>query len=569
LISILPFGISKGRVLVIAPNLTIKDELAKTLNITNKRECFWLKCNILSKDIMITGPYLAILDSIDSNIHDCDQSHFVLTNIQQLASSADKWLPQFDDDYFDMILVDEGHHNVAPSWKKVFKKFPNAKVVSLTATPFRSDDKLLEGQLIYKYPFKSSMIKGYIKKLQAIYVTPEELYFTYKGKEKHYTLEDVLSLKEEDWFSRGVALAQVCNEHIVDASLEKLELLRQSGTSHQLIAVACSVEHARQIRSLYSERGYKASEIHSDMSITDQEKVIRDLRAGLLDCIVQVQMLGEGFDHPKLSVAAIFRPFRSLSPYVQFVGRIMRVIVQSFPGHPDNLGYIVTHIGLNLDKQLDDFKSLDKEDQNFFEDLLDGKESELPETVRDGSARKRLSEDMIVNNEIIENFLEEDFISQDDLELQNALKAAAESLGYDSEELEEFLNKKRASRFRTVKATEKFPINPQQQRKEARIRLNERTNHVAKILINRIGLSSGGNELTFKYLKGEVQGTNFVAAVQLIHHEINRMLGINSNERACLRTEEFKKAIDLLEEIVNGLTRRLIKIMEVTDGKER
>ena len=31
-------------------------------------------------------------------------------------------------------------------------------------------------------------------------------------------------------------------------------------------------------------------------------------------------MLGEGFDHPQLSVAAIFRPFRSLAPYLQFVG---------------------------------------------------------------------------------------------------------------------------------------------------------------------------------------------------------------------------------------------------------
>jgi DNA repair protein RadD len=39
-------------------------------------------------------------------------------------------------------------------------------------------------------------------------------------------------------------------------------------------------------------------------------------------------MLGEGFDHPKVSVAAIFRPFRSLAPYIPFVGRIMNVVVQ-------------------------------------------------------------------------------------------------------------------------------------------------------------------------------------------------------------------------------------------------
>jgi superfamily II DNA or RNA helicase len=46
-----------------------------------------------------------------------------------------------------------------------------------------------------------------------------------------------------------------------------------------------------------------------------QDAVLADLRSSNLDCIVQVQMLGEGFDHPPLSVAAIFRPFASLSPY--------------------------------------------------------------------------------------------------------------------------------------------------------------------------------------------------------------------------------------------------------------
>src|SRR3712207_8659986 len=55
-------------------------------------------------------------------------------------------------------------------------------------------------------------------------------------------------------------------------------------------------------------------------------------------------MLGEGFDHPPLSVAAIFRPFRSLSPYIQFVGRAMRVNVQHSPGHLDNEGIIVSHV---------------------------------------------------------------------------------------------------------------------------------------------------------------------------------------------------------------------------------
>ena len=84
LISILPFGIANGRVLVIAPNLTILRELEKTLDNTNKRGCFWRKCEVLSPETMSAGPYIATLNGETSNIHDCDNSHIVLTNIQQL-----------------------------------------------------------------------------------------------------------------------------------------------------------------------------------------------------------------------------------------------------------------------------------------------------------------------------------------------------------------------------------------------------------------------------------------------------------------------------------------------------
>ncbi len=54
-----------------------------------------------------------------------------MTNIQQLASRAARWLPAFPERYFDLILVDEGHHNVAPSWQAVFERFPEAKVIGL------------------------------------------------------------------------------------------------------------------------------------------------------------------------------------------------------------------------------------------------------------------------------------------------------------------------------------------------------------------------------------------------------------------------------------------------------
>src|ERR1700678_2392075 len=209
LASILPFGIANGRVLIITPNLTIKDELQKTLDVSNRQKCFWRRMRVLTDRDMAAGPYVCTLD--DGNISVCERSHIVLTNIQQLATNADKWLNQFPNDFFDLIIVDEAHHGVATSWKLVFTKFPAAKVINLTATPFRSDRQELEGELIYRYPFKSASIKGYIKKLKATYAAPTELTFTVAGSMTTYTLEKVMAMKEEEWFSRGVALSQPCN----------------------------------------------------------------------------------------------------------------------------------------------------------------------------------------------------------------------------------------------------------------------------------------------------------------------------------------------------------------------
>jgi len=408
LASILPFGIARGRVLIITPNLTIKDELQKTLDITNRQKCFWRRMQVLTDADMMAGPYVCTLDT--GNVSVCEQSHIVLTNIHQLATNADKWLNLFSTNFFDLIVVDEAHHGAASSWKLVFSRFSEAKVVNLTATPFRSDRQEIEGELVYRYPFKSASIKGYIKKLKASYVAPTELTFTVSGSEQTFTLDQVLAMKDEEWFSRGVALSDPCNVSIVNNSLEKLEQLRLSGTKHQIIAVACSINHGQRIRSLYEERGYRAEIIHSKLDEDKQETVIRDLKNGTLDCIVQVQMLGEGFDHPKLSVAAIFRPFRSLAPYIQFVGRILRVVVQNDPTHPDNYGHIVTHIGMNLDEQLKQFKQFENDDQAFWEQVTGGADPEPPQDVLSGNARMKLREDMVVNSEIVDRVFEEEFV---------------------------------------------------------------------------------------------------------------------------------------------------------------
>jgi excisionase family DNA binding protein len=558
--AILPFGIAEGRVLVIAPNLTIKDELYKAFDITNKQRCFWKQRGVLEDKHMASGPYVCTLDT--GNLSVCEKSHIVLTNIQQFGMNADKWLTKFPEDFFDLIIVDEAHHGAATSWKRVFERFPNAKVANLTATPFRSDRQELDGELIFRYPFKSASIKGYVKRLTASYVAPTELTFTMSGEERTFTLEEVLGMKEEEWFSRGVALSTPCNVSIVDNSLEKLEQLRQTGTKHQLIAVACSINHARQIRSLYQERGYETAIVHSDPNKQADEHaneaVKRDLYNGVLDCVVQVQMLGEGFDHPKLSVAAIFRPFRSLAPYIQFVGRILRVVVQNDPTHPDNYGHIVTHVGMNLDELLKRFRLFENDDQKFWEEVTGGMEPEPPAAVLDGSARMKLHEDMVVRREIVEQLFEEEFTTAEDADIQRDLEKKLDALGLDPRLAEQVVQKSRSDALGPALAPAAQPFSkiPAKQWKEAKRRLDEEAHRTAKILLNRVDIKPEGVEIPRK-LKPEIGAiNNSIAAYMMVNTSIAKIVG-DGRKRPEWSFEEFIAATDALPGILDNLVRQL------------
>jgi superfamily II DNA or RNA helicase len=541
---------------VIAPNVEIRKRIEADFNISGP-DCFWVKSGVL-RDVS-KGPFLAVLDGPQANISDCESSHIVVTNIQQLASRADRWLSAFPDGFFDMILVDEGHHNVAPSWQKVFEKFPDAKVLSVTATPFRSDEQPVEGQMIYRYPFTQAMQKGYIKDITAVNVAPTEIYFTYKDDERRHSLDEVLELREEDWFSKGVALAPECNAHIVDASIQWLRYLQESGTPHQIIAVACSLDHSRQVRHLYEERGVSAREIHSQMPTDEREEALRDLRSGRIEAIVQVRMLGEGFDHPPLSVAAILNPFRSLSPYIQFIGRIMRVIHQNAPGHPDNRGIVVSHVGLNIDRHWDDFRQIDSEDQDLVHGWLEASEQEPPEPS-DRGQRRPLTADMIVHQEVIERFIQQPFLDpDDDTVIDNALTVLREqgldpeALGLSRDELRRRILNARAQAAEIEPTS--IPVQPQRHRQAVRARLREQTQTLAKRVLEAVDQRPGGQAVVHRTATGAAN--NLAAAIVLLNREINARLGIDSGQRGELTLERIETILEQLEDVADTVQAEL------------
>lgn len=427
LMGLLPFHICEGRALIITPQLTIKDTVVDSLDPENP-ESFWYKRKIFDR-IDETPTLVEFSGGMKNEI--LDVANIVVLNIHKLQARLTKsplnYLPK---DYFDMIIIDEAHHSTANTWVETINHFDKAKIVKLTGTPIRTDGVELAGELVYKYKLSQAMAKGYVKSLRNIEYIPEQLLLTIdKDETKQYTVEQLLELglRDEDWIRRSVAFSKECSESVVKESIKLLENKRRdtSKVPHKIIAVACSIDHAEEIKQLYIENGYRAEVIHSKQMPEKQDETKQNIENHRLDVIIHVAMLGEGYDHPYLSIAAIFRPFRSELPYEQFIGRVLRVIPEEeVEKTDDNIADIVSHHNLQLADLWEKYKVELQEsevikhlqEENFLDDSGNPSEGNSSGTSADiiplGLAKEQgtgtLTTDTYLNTELIKKQKEEE-----------------------------------------------------------------------------------------------------------------------------------------------------------------
>ena len=123
----------------------------------------------------------------------------------------------------------------------------------------RSDGQVVSGERVYRFGYAQSMIKGFISQIDALFVKPTELTFTVEDETRTLGIDEIMEMREKDWFNRGVAASEECNRSIVNASVQQLHHVRTLGSPRQLIAVACSIRHATQVAALYKEHGRNRS----------------------------------------------------------------------------------------------------------------------------------------------------------------------------------------------------------------------------------------------------------------------------------------------------------------------
>jgi superfamily II DNA or RNA helicase len=377
LMAIAPFGLSKGRVLIITPQLVIKDHVLDSLDPSTPQN-FWLRHKVFTDFSQL--PKVIEFDK-DTLFDELVESNIVILNIHKLSTkNRNNLLDIVDNEFFDMIIIDEAHHSPAQTWQSALEYFNKAKVIKVTGTPFRADRQKIEGEVVINYRLGKAMHDGIVKTLKNFVLKPQKVFLTLDGdNSKTYTLEQIeqMKLKDKDFISRSVAYSTECNRLIVDSSIDELmERRNGSDVPHKIIAVCCSIKHAENVKDIYIEKGLRVVIVHSKLPKKEKVEALRKIESHQADVIIHVAMLGEGYDHPYLSVAAIFRPYRSLAPYAQFIGRILRKISDNeVKNELDNIGVVIAHRDLGLDELWNEYQ----EEQEYCDVLSSVIKSEASE----------------------------------------------------------------------------------------------------------------------------------------------------------------------------------------------
>lgn len=538
-ITLTPFAFRSNRTLVVAPGLSIADQLAADFNPSNA-SMFYQKCQVLTG-----GPYPEPVEirGTTTNRSDLEEANVVITNIQQLQGDANHWLQTLPADFFDLILFDEGHHSVADSWEALKARFPAARIVNFSATPLRADGQIMAGRVLYSYPIFRAIQEGYVKRLKAVQLNPRTLRYVRRAdaQEIEVSLDEVRRLGEEEAdFRRSIVTSAATLNTIVDASIRELDRLRTETGENRLkiIASALNFEHCRQVVEAYSARGRRAGYVHSREDGAANRRVMEQLDNHQLDVIVQVRKLGEGFDHPFLSVAAVFSIFSNLSPFVQFVGRIMRVIQQNAPGHVLNQGVVVFHAGANIARQWTDFQAYSEADQDYFDQLLplEGFDPTDQAGEREVSPVPHFGDEIEVRAQS-EVQLEEIHLLEED---EAAAIRLLQERGIISGDFDP-----------TRQALQPVPTTRVAQRQAMRRGLDMRVRTEAARILQERGLNPAGRELDRQHLGRD----NLIVLKAAIDWQVNTAVGKTSGQRHDFSRVELNQIDAGFTEIVDAAVR--------------
>jgi superfamily II DNA or RNA helicase len=209
----------------------------------------------------------------------------------------------------DLIVIDEAHHSIAGSWRKVIDRFPSARVLGVTATPQRLDGKGLGSvfdQMIMGPRVADLQRDGHLS--AAKYYAP--------------TTTDLSGVGNRAGDYDHAGLESVMDRPTITG--DAVDHYARLAHGMPAIAFCVSIAHARNVAESFCRAGYDAATIDGTLSAQDRRDRVQMLGDGRLSVLTSCEIINEGFDVPVVGAAILLRPTQSLGLHLQQIGRVLR-----------------------------------------------------------------------------------------------------------------------------------------------------------------------------------------------------------------------------------------------------
>ncbi len=334
---------TKRRALIVTPGRVIRGTFEKALDREARGNCLYgLEAGPLIPGVQ--PPSVLVLDADEEPISAVSrerlhQADIIVTNFHSLGdgSKPEHLLSKLDPSDIDYIVVDEAHIAAAESYQRLFAHFLGARTLLMSACFQRLDGRPIDADVVFRYRLIDSIADGHAKNLRLHPFAPDSLVTTYEmvypdGHREEIVGRDALLavIDDERKLARITAKSHAPIRQVMAVVKDCLEAQTELlyPVKPRALFSALGQAHAQQLAMLAEEAGIPCGVLHHSMSATARKSVLHRFESdsGDLQAIVQLRMLGQGYDFPPITVIAPMRPYGSFSDFYQFVGRGIRVI---------------------------------------------------------------------------------------------------------------------------------------------------------------------------------------------------------------------------------------------------
>ena len=234
------------------------------------------------------------------------KAKYVVGTVQTLCGPR---LSDFLPEDFGLIIVDEAHHSPAKSYGFIIDHFKDSKILGVTATPDRADEKALGkifDSVAFDYGIYEGVTQGWLVPVRekVVYVKSMDL--------------SAIKTVAGDFNSKELAQVMEYEKPLHEVAYSTMKV---AGDKKTLI-FASSVHHAVRICEILNRHESGCAQYVTGKTPKDtRRKMLEDFKVKNFQYLVNVGVATEGFDDPNIEVVSIARPTKSRALFCQMLGR--------------------------------------------------------------------------------------------------------------------------------------------------------------------------------------------------------------------------------------------------------